>query len=77
MYGDDVIAIEAVHCKHARLSCRLEPFHHDATSKDLVTHTDRVSAAVFAFPIASEGFELLQGRIRARFSMCWVSLATR
>jgi hypothetical protein len=77
MNGDDVIAIEAVHCDHARVARRLKPFHHDATGKDLVAHADRVAATVFAFPITSERFELLEGGIRTGFGMCWVSLAMR
>ncbi len=51
MNGDDVIAIEAVHCDHTRVACGLKPFHHHATGKNLVTHADRVAATIFAFPL--------------------------
>jgi hypothetical protein len=44
MNGDDVIAIEAVHCDHTRVARGLKPFHHHI-------HADRVAATIFAFPL--------------------------
>ena len=77
MGGNDVVAIEAVHCDHSWLARWLEPFHHHADGKNLVAHADSAPITVFAFPFSCEGFELFHSRIGASVGMCWVCLATQ